>query len=38
LGVGTGDEDEAIYPVRWGGYRWNRPVKKGSPLFPRRDT
>jgi len=37
LGVESGDGENAGYPARWGGYRWTRPVKKGSPLFPRRD-
>lgn len=38
LGVEDDDKATAVFPARWGGYRWTRPVGKGKPLFPRQDT
>ena len=37
LGVEVPIEEAVVFPARWGGYRWDRTVKKGEPLFPRRD-
>ncbi len=37
LGVKVPIEKAVVFPARWGGYRWDRTVKKGEPLFPRRD-
>ncbi|MDP8235013.1 MAG: methionine--tRNA ligase [Candidatus Erginobacter occultus] len=37
LGVEVPDQGATVYPARWGGYDWSRTVKKGKPLFPRRD-
>ncbi len=37
LGVEAPDQGATVFPARWGGYVWTRTVKKGKPLFPRRD-
>ena len=36
LGVVSKDGNGYKLPPEWGEYRWNRPVRKGPPLFPKR--
>ena len=36
LGVESEGDGAYLLPVKWGGYTWNRPVRKGNPLFPRK--
>lgn len=38
LGVELEDEKFSQLPAEWGGYRWNKPVRKGVPLFPKKIT
>jgi len=37
--LGVESEGENIYklPTEWGSYRWSKPVRKGDPLFPKKE-
>ncbi|MFH1037595.1 MAG: methionine--tRNA ligase [PVC group bacterium] len=36
LGVDPAGEDRDRLPAEWGGYVWEKPARKGEPLFPKK--